>query len=68
MCIRELIDHFDIQGKFHVKVWEDEICDYVTLAKGSDFECEHWDMMDEILERNITYMYAVDGVLNIEVE
>ena len=68
MCIRELLEQFDIQGAFHIKVWEDDICDYVTLMKGNDFECEHWDVKEEILERDITYMYAVDGVLNIEVE
>lgn len=68
MCIRELLEQFDIQGAYYIKAWNDNDVDYETLAKGDDFECEHWDMMDEILERKITYMYAIDGVLNIEVE
>lgn len=68
MCIRELLDQFDIQGAYIIKVWNDNVVDYETLANGSDFECDHWDMMEDILERKITYMYAVDGVLNIEVE
>ena len=68
MCIRELLDQFDIQGAYIIKVWNDNVVDYKILANGSDFECDHWDMMEDILERKITYMYAVDGVLNIEVE
>ncbi len=66
MTIQDLIGQFEIQGAFHIKVWDDDIYDYVTLAKGGDFECDKWDIADEILERKITYMYAVDGVLNIE--
>ncbi len=68
MSIRELNDQFEIQGMFHIKVWKDEISDYETLAKGEDFECDRWDIDEDILERKITYMFAVDGVLNIEVE
>lgn len=68
MCIRELIDQFEIQGRFIIKTWEDDACDCVTLAKGYDFECEKWDIDEEILERKITYMYVIDDVLNIEVE
>ena len=68
MCIRELLEQFDIQEAFHVKVCNDDVSDYITLAKGSYFECDHWDVMEDILERKITYMYAVDGILNIEVE
>ena len=68
MTIQDLIDQFEIQGAFHIKMWDDAICDYVTLAKGSDFECDRWDIDEEVLERKIGYMYAIDGVLNIEVE
>ena len=67
MCIRELNDHIEIQGAFHIKAWDNESCDCVTLACGSDFECDRWEVADEILERRITYMYVVDNVLNIEV-
>lgn len=68
MCIRELIDQFEIQGKFIIKVWEDDSFDCVTLAKGDDFECDKWNINEEILERKISYMYVVDNMLNIEVE
>ena len=68
MCIRELNEQFEIQGAFHIKMWDDAIYDCVTLAKGDDFECDRWDIDEEIFERKIAYMYAIDGVLNIEVE
>lgn len=68
MCIRELIDQFEIQGSFCIKMWDDEICDCGVLAIGNDFECDKWDIDEDILERKITYMYAVGGCLNIEVE
>ena len=68
MCIRELIDQFEIQGVFIIKVFDNDEWDCVTLAKGSDFECDRWNIDEEILERKISYMYAVDGCLNIEVE
>lgn len=68
MCIRELNDQFEIMGAFHIKVWDDDICDCVTLAKGSDFEIDRWDIDDDIMERKIVYMYAVYGVMNFEVE
>ena len=69
MCtIKDLDDQFRIQGMFHIKVWDDDRFVYKTLAEGNDFECNNWDIYREILDRKITYMYAVDGVLNIEVE
>lgn len=67
MSIRELIDQIEIQGAYHIKLWDDDKDDYITLAKGRDFEYENWDIADEYLEKKISYMYAVDGVLNIEV-
>lgn len=68
MSIRDLIDQFEIQGMFNIKVWNDEISDYEILANGKDFECEKFNINEDILERRITYLYAVDGVLNIEIE
>lgn len=68
MCIRELIDQFEIQGAYHIRAWKNNIDDYITLAKGEDFECEKWDIDEDILERKITYMYAIDGILIIELE
>ena len=68
MCIRELIDQFEIQGRFCIKMWDNESCDDTILAKGYDFECDKWDIDEDILERKITYMYSVDDELVIEVE
>jgi hypothetical protein len=55
-------------GAFNIKVWNDNIFCCVTIAKGSDFEIDRWDIDDDIMERKIVYMYAVDGVMNFEVE
>lgn len=68
MSIRDLIDQFEIQGAYCIKSWDDNDETYIVIAKGEDFEYEHWKINDEHLERNIAYMYAVDGVLNIEIE
>ena len=66
MTIRDLIDQFEIQGGYCIKKYDYEEEDYIIFAKGHDFECERHKEQD--LNRNITYMYAVNGVLNIEVE
>ena len=68
MCINELSEQFEIQGCFIFKVWKDDISDYEILAKGKDFELDKLEINEEILEREITYMFANDGVLNIEVK
>jgi hypothetical protein len=68
MSIQELLYQFTIQGAYIIKGWDDEICDCVTLVEGSDFECEQWDIDDKILNADISYMYAIDDVLNIEIE
>lgn len=68
MTIQDLIDQFTIQGGYIIKMWNDEAEDSVTLAEGSDFEYEHYKIKSKYLNKRITYMYAVDGVLNIEVE
>lgn len=68
MCINELSEQFEIQGCFIIKVWKDDISDYEILAKGKDFELDKLEINEEILEKEITYMFANDGVLNIEVK
>ena len=68
MCIRELIEQFEIQGRFCIKTWDDEACDCIVLVKGHDFECDRYDISDDIMESKITYMYALGDVLNIEIE
>ncbi len=69
MTIRELIDQFEIQGAFCIKEYDWEKEDCIVLAEGHDFECDKWSIDEDIIEKSkIAYMYAVDGVLNIEVE
>ena len=68
MCFNELSEQFEIQGCFIIKVWKDDISDYEIQAKGKDFELDKLEINEEILEREITYMFANDGVLNIEVK
>ena len=68
MTIQELIDQFEIQGAFCIKRWINDWNDYAKLAEGRDFEVECYNLREDCLNSKITYMYAVDGVLNIEVE
>jgi hypothetical protein len=67
MSIQDLINHFEIQGAFRIKEYDWEKEDCIVLTEGHDFECEYYDIDDSILNSNITYMYVVDNVLNIEV-
>ena len=68
MTIQDLIDQFEIQGAYRIKEYDFEAEDCIILAEGHDFECEKWNIDDGILNRRISYMYAIDGVLNIELE
>jgi hypothetical protein len=68
ITIRELDDLINIQGAFRIKEWDCEKEDCITLAEGSDFEIDRWEIDEGIMESKIAYMYAIDGVLNIEVE
>ena len=68
MTIQELIDNLTIQGAFRVYRWNYEENDAEVLAEGNDFECDQFDIKEIDLDKKIVYMYAVDGVLNIEVE
>ena len=68
MTIQDLIDQFEIQGGYCIKEYNWEESDCIAIAEGHDFECEKWNIDENILNRKISYMYAVDGVLNIEVE
>lgn len=67
MSIQDLIKQFGIQGAFRIKEYDWEKEDCIVLAEGHDFECEYYNIDDSILNSNITFMYVVDNVLNIEV-
>lgn len=68
MTIEELNDLIEIEGAFRIKEWDYREEDYIILAEGSDFEIDRWNIEDSIMENKIAYMYAVDGILNIEIE
>lgn len=68
MTLQDLIDQFEIQGAFCIKRWRDDWNDYAKFAEGNDFESERHNLKEDCLNSKISYMYAVDGVLNIELE
>ena len=68
MTIQDLIDQFEIQGAYCIKEYDWEKEDCIVLAEGHDFECEKHMIDERYLNSNIQYMYAVDGVLNIDVQ
>ena len=68
MTIQDLIDQFEIQGAYCIKRWRNDWDDYAVFAVGNDFECDKWELKDDCLNSKISYMYAVDGVLHIELE
>lgn len=68
LSIQELKDQFEIQGGYCIKTWDNEKETSITLAEGMDFECEWYKINEKYLNAEIVYMYAVDGILNIELE
>ena len=68
MCVIDLMEQFEIQGMYHIKRWDDEEKTYITLVKGECFEFDGKEIKEKCSNTRITYMYAVDGILNIEVE
>lgn len=67
LCIRELTEQFEIQGAYCIKMLDDDVEDIKVVAQGDDFEIEYYDIDGKYMEMEIAYMYAVDGVLNIEI-
>ena len=68
MTIQDLVDQFEIQGAFCIKKWNWDVEDYAVFADGHDFECDRCNIRNCVMDSKIAYMYAVDGILNIEVE
>lgn len=68
MTIQDLINQFEIQGIYTIKAWDDSVDDCIILNEGNDFELDKWNINEEILNKKVTYMYAIDSVLYIEVE
>ena len=57
MSIRDLLDAgIRIQGAYRIETWNDDD-DCEIFAEGSMFEDEVGDINDDILEKEIKYMY-----------
>ena len=60
MTIRDLMEQgIRIQGAFQIKKWSDAEETYTILAEGSEFEYEHTDINDDVLDMEIKYLYAI---------
>lgn len=59
MTIRDLTDHFTIQGPYQIKKWDDKEETFDTLAEGNSFEDEYYEIKDWFLDMEIKYMYPV---------
>lgn len=68
MTIRYLVEQTIIQGPYHIKKWSEDGNFYITLAQGSDFECDLSNLSKLDLRGEITYIYVANGELNIEIE
>lgn len=65
MSIQDMLNQFEIQGDYCIKFWSEEIGE-IVLFKGCDLmEC---DLDDETLNAEILYLYAENGMLNIEIK
>ena len=60
MSIRDLLDQgIRIQGAYQIKVYDDVCETYDILVEGDEFEeMDHSDIED-VLDMEITYMYAM---------
>jgi len=80
MTIQDMIDAgVRIQGAYRIITWNGDECEveYEVLAEGSSLEDEACDIEDDILEKEITFIYTVvevslphypGSILVIEVE
>lgn len=66
--INDLKGQFAIQGAYCISEWNDIQERLETLAEGKDFESESYLIKKETLDSEILYMYALEGVLHIEVK
>ena len=60
MSIRDLLDQgIRIQGAYQIKEYDDVIERYNILAEGDDFEAVNHYEIEDALDMEITYMYAL---------
>lgn len=68
MTLYDLLQTCNIQGSYIIKAWDDRKDDYIVLQCGTDAEIELYNLSAYITDCRINYIYAVDGVLNIELK
>lgn len=57
MTIQDMIDAgIRIQGAYRIEGWNDD--EFEVLAEGSSLEDEACDIEDDILEREVTFVYT----------
>lgn len=65
LTIQDLIEQFEIQGAYKVVAYNEETYEPIIVAEG--YEIRLSSIKDEYLDAKISYMYADDNVLVIEV-
>lgn len=65
LTIQDLLDHFEIQGAYKVVAYNGETDEATIVAEGYDIKPFQID--DKYTDAEITYMYADDNTLVIEI-
>lgn len=65
LTIRDLIEQFEIQGGYKVMAYNEETDEIMIVVEG--YEIRFAKLEDKYLDAEISYMYAEDNVLVIEV-
>lgn len=65
LTIQDLLDQFEIQGAYKVVAYNGETDEATIVAEG--YELKSYKIEDKYLDAEISYMYAEDNVLVIEI-
>ena len=65
LTIRDLTEEFEMQGAYHIATYDSKTDKRIILAEG--YEVAFSNIKDKYLDAEITYMYAEDNVLVIEI-
>ncbi len=65
LTIQDLLDQFEIQGAYKVVAYNGETDEATIVAEG--YELKNFQIDDKYVDAEITYMYAEDNTLVIEI-
>lgn len=65
LTIQDLLDHFELQGVYKVVAYNGETDEATVVAEG--YELKSFEIKDKYTDAEISYMYAEDNVLVIEI-